>query len=226
MLRTIKDIIWVLITIAAIFIGIMVFDDRKYMFVSVVIAIVSCVMVYCAYERRNGGIRRMVIISVMVAMAVAGRCIFAPVPGFKPVMAMVIIAAVYLGAEAGFITGSLTALISDMFFGMGPWTPFEMCTLGLIGMIAGIPYIKKWLKDKVWIILYGTAAGAVYSAVMDVWTVLSIEGTFSIKRYRAAVITSMPFMLLYSVSNAVFLVILIKPIGSRLNRLNKKHCIF
>lgn len=226
MSRVLKDIIGITIIIAVLCIGITVFDDRKYLFVSLFIALVSCFMVYSAYERKSGGIRRMVIISVMVAMAVAGRCIFAPVPGFKPVTAIVVIAAVYLGSEAGFITGSLTALISDMFFGAGPWTPFQMCALGLMGIIAGIPYMKNLLKNRVWLILYGVLAGAVYSAIMDIWTVLSIDGTFNISRYWAAVITSIPFILIYSISDVVFLMILIKPIGKKLERINKKHCIF
>lgn len=226
MFRILKDFMWIGIIVAALCIGILVFEDRKYLYVSILIAIVSCVMAYSAYERKSGNIRRMVVISVMVSAAVAGRCIFAAVPGFKPVTAMVIITAVYLGSEAGFVTGSLTALVSDMFFGIGPWTPFQMAAFGMAGLIAGIPFMQKLLRYRPWLLLYGAAAGAAYSAVMDVWTVISIEGMFNAKRYMAAFITSMPFILIYSLSNVIFLTVLIKPIGKKLERMNKRHCIF
>lgn len=221
-----KVILWMSVIMAGIYLGITVFDDRKYWFVSLFIAIVSCIMVYGAYEHTNGGIRRMVIIAVMVSMAVAGRAIFAPLPGFKPVTAIVVIAAVYLGIEAGFVVGSMTALVSDLFFTIGPWTPFQMCAWGMIGAVAGIPWIRGKLKQKKWMLLYGAVAGIAYSLLMDIWTVLSVDQTFNSKKYAAAVMTSLPFMFLYSSSNVVFLFILMKPIGKKLERMNKKHCIF
>jgi len=62
----------------------------------------------------------MVIVATMTALAVVGRFVFAPVPYFKPVTAIVIITAIYLGSEAGFLVGSLSAIISNIFFGQGP----------------------------------------------------------------------------------------------------------
>lgn len=224
--RTLKDIIWIIIIIAAMGIGISVFDDRKYLFVSLFIALSSCGMFYSVYERRRGGIRRMVLIAVLVAMAVAGRCIFAPVPGFTPVAAIAIISAVYLGAEPGFIVGSLTALVSDIFFGIGPWTPFQMCAWGIVGLGAGIPFIRKRFSGKIPVLIYGALSGAVYSVIMDIWTVLSIDGNFYFSRYIGAFITSVPFIFIYAISNVIFLAVLYRPIGKKLLRMNKKHCIF
>lgn len=224
--RTLKDGVWIIIMIAALIIGIEVLNDRKYLFVSLCIALSSCGMVYSAYERKRGGIRRMVLIAVLVAMAVVGRCIFAPVPGFTPVAAIAIISAVYLGAEPGFIVGSLTALVSDIFFGIGPWTPFQMCAWGIVGMGAGIPFIRKHFSGKIPVLIYGALSGAVYSVIMDIWTVLSIDGTFNFSRYVGAFVTSVPFIFIYAISNIIFLAVLYRPIGKKLLRMNKKHCIF
>ena len=43
-----------------------------------------------------------------------------------------------MGGEAGFLTGSMAALISNFYFGQGPWTPFQMLAWGLIGLASGL----------------------------------------------------------------------------------------
>ena len=82
-------------------------------------------------ERRRA--RDIMPIVVMTALAVAGRLIFAPVPAVKPVTALIIITGLCFGRDEGFITGALTMLVSNIFFGQGPWTPWQMFTMGLIG---------------------------------------------------------------------------------------------
>lgn len=166
----------------------------------------------------------MVVIAVMIALSVVGRFLFLAVPGFKPVTAIVIITAVYFGAEAGFLVGALTALISNMYFGQGPWTPFQMFSWGVIGLLAGLPYIRTYLlQNKGLIMLFGIFAGVLFSLLMDVWTVLSIDGVFNIKRYITMVGLSIPFMVTYAVSNVIFLLLTIKPIGDKLARIKLKY---
>ena len=75
----------------------------------------------------------MVIAAVITALCVVGRFI----PFFKPIAALTIIAAVYLGGETGFMVGAMAALMSNFYFGQGPWTPFQMLAWGMIGLIAG-----------------------------------------------------------------------------------------
>ena len=112
-------------TILLILTGIRSWQDRRYNLISVMIAFLACFCVYLTYEKREGSIRRMVLLAVMVAIAVTGRFLFAPLPFFKPVTAIVILTGMYLGAEAGFLVGSLTALISNIFFGQGPGLRFR-----------------------------------------------------------------------------------------------------
>ena len=166
-----------------IFCGVTAFQDRRYNLISVILVLLACVPFYYAYEKKDGNIRRMVILAVMTAIAVVGRFVFVVLPGFKPVTAVVIIAGMYMGPEAGFLTGSLAAIISNMFFGQGPWTPFQMLAWGLPGMIAGLPGIRKALKNKSVLVIYGVVMGFMYSAIMDIWTVLSMDGTFNWIRY-------------------------------------------
>lgn len=158
----------------------------------------------------------------MIALSVIGRILFAPVPGFKPVTAMVVITAMYFGSEAGFMTGALSAVISNFFFGQGPWTPFQMFSWGILGLIAGI--IADPLKrSKIVLTIYAVISGILYSLIMDIWTVLWADGYFNFSRYLAAVISATQFTVIYAVSNVVFLLLFSKPIGKILERMKVKY---
>jgi len=224
--RWINYIILLLLIPITIWLGTAMFDDRKYVFISFVIVILTLIPFFLTFEKKDSSIRYMVIIAVMTALSVVGRFLFAAIPGFKPVTAIVIITAVYFGAEAGFLVGALTALISNIYFGHGPWTPFQMFSWGLIGFVAGLPFIRAMLrKNKLLLIVAGLFAGVFFSLLMDVWTVLSIDGIFNVKRYITAVGLSVPFMVTYAVSNVIFLLLTVKPIGEKLERIKKKYGI-
>lgn len=204
-------------------IGVVLFRDRKYHIISLALALAACVPFFLSFEKRGPNAKELVLIAVMVALSVAGRTVFAPIPGFKPVTAMVVITAIYLGPEAGFLTGSLSAVVSNFLFGQGPWTPFQMFVWGLLGFLAGLLAARGWLKSRAALALYGVFAGAAFSLMMDVWTVLAFDGSFSLSRYFAAVAASLPFLLTYAVSNVIFLLLLERPIVRKLERVKVKY---
>ena len=139
--------------------GVLLFRERRYNLISAAIALFACLPFYFAYEKREGSIRRMVILAVMTAMTVTGRCVFALIPYFKPTISIVILSGLYLGPEAGFLVGSLSAVISNIFFGQGPWTPFQMLTWGVLAMIPGLPVFRKILRKRIPLVAYGIFAG-------------------------------------------------------------------
>ena len=196
----------------------LVFEGQRYLIISLGIAVLALLLFMTGFERKNIGSRRMVITAIMTALAVFGRFI----PLFKPITAICVMTAVYLGAEAGFFCGSMSVLISNIWFGQGPWTPFQMLGFGLIGLFAG--YLSKALLRSRWLMLiYGVVAGLASSFIMDVWTVLWYAGGFDWRLYTAALVSAIPFTLLYAVSNVVFLLILQKPVGNKLNRVKIKY---
>ena len=204
--------------------GVFFFGDRRYAFISLALSVVACIPFFVSFERGKNDSRRIVIIAVMTALSVAGRFVFAPIPFFKPVTAIVIITAIYLGSEAGFITGAFSAVVSNFYFGQGPWTPFQMLAWGLIGFIAGL-LAERLVKSKVLLVIYGALSGVAFSFIMDVWTTLWADGTFNIARFIASITTAAPFTAVYMVSNVIFLLLLTKPIGSKLQRLKTKYGI-
>lgn len=218
-------IIFIMIPVL-IAIGVTIFNDRSFLFISFMIAGLALIIVFLTFERKETNTRKMVVLATLIALSVVGRFIFAALPGFKPVTAIVVIAAIFFGSEAGFLVGALSALISNVYFGQGPWTPFQMFTWGFIGFLAGLPYISNKLKSsRSYLIFYGIFAGIMYSLMMDVWTVMSLDGTFNFSRYITIASLALPFMIAYAVSNVVFLLLTLKPIGQILERLKMKYGI-
>lgn len=200
------------------------FPLKSYAAASVMMAFLSCVLLLLGFDKHTTHVRRVVLIAVMTGLSVLSRLVFAAVPGFKPVTAIVVLTAMYLGKEAGFMTGAFTALISNIFFGQGPYTPFQMLSLGFIGCLAGV-FQKKLKKKKVWLMIYGVLAGIFYSMLMDIWTVLWMEGKFVGSVYLAAIGTAIPYTVMYAVSNVVFLMLLAEPFSRKMNRLVTKYRI-
>lgn len=218
-------IVFVLIP-AALFAGVTIFNDRNYMLVSAFVALLSCLPFFIAFETNENTGRELVVIAVMCAISVVGRLIFAPIPGFKPVTAVVIITGAVLGAEAGFITGSMTALCSNIFFGQGPWTPFQMFSWGIIGFISGLIFFKRQKKNLIFIIIAGMLFGVLFSLLMDIWTTVSVSGEFIVNEYIACIIAAIPVTIEYAVSNAVFLDVLFNPFNKKLERIKTKYGVF
>ena len=205
-----------------VYAGVFVFNEKKYAWITIACVILALLLFYASFDKKIVGTRRMVIIAVMTALSVIGRAVFAMIPAFKPITAIVIITAIWIGPESGFLVGSLSAVISNFQFGQGPWTPFQMFSWGMIGLIAG--YLSKPLrKSRVALAVYGALAGVAYSMIMDVWTVLWYGEGFSWQLYLAALGTAVPYTIGYAVSNVIFLLVLGRPFGEKLERVKLKY---
>ena len=201
-----------------IIIGSLYAGGKGYALVSLLIALLSLVLFLCGFESKSTGTRRLVIVSIMVALSAVGRLI----PLFKPVTFIVVITGVTLGSQAGFLTGAFSAVISNITFGQGPWTPFQMFAWGMIGFVAGL-LSNPLNKSRLNLIIYLVISGVVYSMIMDVWTVLWYEQGFVPELYKAAIISAIPVTIMYSVSNVIFALLLAKPMCDKLNRVKIKY---
>lgn len=219
-------IVYAVIIPALIVLGVTVFKDRSYNVISIAIVVAACVPFFIGFEKGRANTRELVVIAVMSAISVLGRLIFAPVPSFKPVTAIVIITGIACGAQAGFLTGAVSAIVSNMMFGQGPWTPFQMFAWGFIGLLSGLIFRRDRKPHILLLILVGILGGALYSVVMDVWTVLSLDGVWNTSRYLAALVTALPTTAVYIVSNIVFLLLLAKPFLEKLDRIRDKYRLF
>lgn len=215
-----RVILPILLMPCVIIIGNAALGERSHFFVSTAVACLSVAVFFGGFREQKHRGRRGVIVAIMTALSVVGRLF----PIFKPVSALVVISATYLGAEAGFTVGALSALISNFIFGQGPWTPFQMLACGIIGLLAGI-LAKPLQRSRLALVVYGVGAGILYSLIVDVWTVLAQSGRFDLQMYGAAAVTALPSTALYALTNAVFLYFMAKPFKEKLGRVKIKYGI-
>lgn len=131
-----------------------VWDERKYYLTSLLLVGLMFVPFVLRFEGRRPQARELVLLATMTALAVAGRAAFYWLPQCKPVCAIVILTAVAFTPEAGFVTGAAAGLISNFFFGQGPWTPWQMLGFGLVGFVGGVLFSGRRVR-LVPLLIYG-----------------------------------------------------------------------
>lgn len=217
-------LILILIPLTILF-GVFVLDDRKYYFISLVIIFYTMVPFFMVFESRSPRAREIVLLAVMVAIGVAGRGAFFMVPQFKPVVAIVIITGVCLGAESGFLVGALTGFVSNFFFGQGPWTVWQMFCFGIIGFIAGVLFDKGLLKKKkLTLCLYGgLSTFFIYGGIINIGSVLMATGTLTIKTLISYYISAVGFDLIHAAATVCFLYLIADIMIEKLERIKIKY---
>jgi len=216
--RTLSILIPAILIPTVVIAGAFIPGKTSYLWVSLAVAVLSLLLFIAGFEKKEIGTRRSVLVSVMIALCIVGRLI----PFFKPVTALVVLCAIYLGAQAGFYTGALAALLSNFIFGQGPWTPFQMLAWGMIGLVAGI-CAKPLRQRRALLLIFGVLSGVAFSMAMDIWTVLWYLNTMNVTAYLSAIVAAIPHMILYAVSDFLFLFLLAKPFGDKLNRIKIKY---
>jgi len=199
---------------------------KQYGIISVLIAILALIPFFLSFEESKPKLEELILVAIVIAINIVSRILFAFLPGIKPIGAIVIIAALIFGKEAGFMIGALTMAISNFYFGQGPWTPFQMFAWGIIGFFAGLFFSGKPTKRLWWVVLYGALSGVVFSLILDIWTTLSVDDGFVFARYLGFVAASFPMMIIYVISNCLFLLILEKPLTKVLERIKNKFGLF
>ena len=129
-----------------------------------VVAVVGVAVV--AYGARDASAHELSLVAALAALATAGRVLFASLPNVKPVTFIVLVSGVALGSGPGFMVGATSALVSNLFFGQGPWTPWQMLAWGAVGAVGGLMGRHGRLPGR-WALV---AAGAVLALAFD-WVV-------------------------------------------------------
>jgi len=208
-----------------IYLGINFLDDRKYYAISMIILIETLIPFAFLFERRKPQARELIVISVLCALAVAGRAVFYMLPQFKPVAAIVIIAGICFGSETGFLVGAITSFVSNMFVGQGPWTPWQMFAFGLIGFLAGVLFQKRlFRKNKASICIMGSIVTfVIYGIIMNSASVLMWQEKPNFEMLVSAYLVGVPFDLMHSAATAFFLYFISLPMIEKLERVKIKY---
>jgi energy-coupling factor transport system substrate-specific component len=223
--RLISFLVILVLIPLTISLGIFVLGDRKYYFISLLIIIFSMIPFFMLFERKKTKTREVVLIAVLVAIAVVGRMAFFMIPQFKPVMAIVIVAGVCFGGEAGFLTGALAAFVSNFFFGQGPWTPWQMFAFGLVGFLAGVIFSKSRLKEKRWLLCLfgGVATLVIYGGLINLSTLFMTMQKVTLGAVLAVYASGFYFDLVHGASTVIFLAFIYRPMMGKVERIKVKY---
>ena len=227
--RTILAAVLILLLIpVTLFVGETYLGGKKYYFISLLVLLECMAPFFLIFEGRKPQARELVVIAVLCAIGVAGRIAFFMLPSFKPVMALVIIAGVALGAETGFLVGAVTMLVSNIVFSQGPWTPWQMFAMGIIGFLAGLLFRKGLLRrTRLSLCVFGAlCAVIIYGGIMNPAAALMWVHELNWKILLTYYATGFPVDCVHATATWIFLWLAAEPMLEKLDRVKTKYGLY
>jgi energy-coupling factor transport system substrate-specific component len=157
------------------------------------------------YERAHPTARVIALVATLAALAALGRIAFAPLPNVKPTTDIVLISGYVLGGAPGFAVGAVAALASNLFFGQGPWTPWQMAGWGAVGLAgAGLARVAGRELGRVPLAIACGAASLGFGAVMNLHLWITYSGDHTAAKLVATFATSLPFDIAHVIGSVLF----------------------
>ena len=157
------------------------------------------------YERSHPSARVLALVATLAALAALGRIAFAPLPNVKPTTDIVLICGYVLGGAPGFAVGAVSALASNLFFGQGPWTPWQMAGWGLTGLIgAGLAYLAGRDLGRLPLALACAAASYAFGSIQNLSLWITYSGDHTLDKLWFYVAGSFPFDVAHVAGSFVF----------------------
>ena len=147
-------------------------------------------------------------------------------PQFKPVLALTIIAGVAFGGETGFLVGAVTMLVSNIMFSQGPWTPWQMFAMGIIGFLAGVLFKKDCLRrNRISLAVFGAfSAVIIYGGIMNPASAFMFSTeSLSLKLITAYYISGFPMDLIHAFGTVIFIMLAAEPMLEKMERIKIKY---
>jgi energy-coupling factor transport system substrate-specific component len=159
------------------------------------------------YERSRPPAQVVALVAALAALAIAGRIAFAAFPNVKPTTDIVIFAGYALGPAPGFAVGALAALVSNFWFGQGPWTPWQMAGWGLCGVLGAALALGGRNAGRLTLAATCGLAGILYGALLNFSLMATYGGDLSLERFGVLAVRAVPFDAAHAIGNVVFALI-------------------
>ncbi len=159
------------------------------------------------YERSRPTSQVVALVAALAALAIAGRIAFAAFPNVKPTTDIVIFAGYALGPAPGFAVGGLTALVSNFWFGQGPWTPWQMVAWGLCGILGAALAVARPRAGRFTLAAVCALAGVAFGALMNFSLMATYGGDLSLQRFLTLELRAVPFDAAHAIGNATLALI-------------------
>jgi prenyltransferase beta subunit len=155
------------------------------------------------YERSRPTSQVVALVAALAALAIVGRIAFAAFPNVKPTTDIVIFSGFALGGAPGFAVGALAALVSNFWFGQGPWTPWQMAGWGLCGILGAALALVVRNPSRLTLAAVCGLAGIAYGALLNFSLMATYGGELSLERFLALEARAVPFDLAHAIGNAI-----------------------
>lgn len=197
---------------------------RSYYITGTLIIIELMIPFFMAFEGRKPQARELVVIAVMCAIAIAGR-VAIPIPNFKATFAIIMLAGIAFGPEAGFMVGAITAFASNFFYGQGAYTPWQMFGYGAGGMLAGFAFAKNRLPRKPWVMaLFGFFAVILWvGPLLDCSHIFLMLSEINWASAAAAFISGFYANVSQGICTVLVMLLFGKPLLEKLDRIKLKY---
>jgi energy-coupling factor transport system substrate-specific component len=156
------------------------------------------------YERSRPPSQVVALVAALAALAIAGRIAFAAFPNVKPTTDIVVFAGYALGPAPGFAVGALAGLVSNFWFGQGPWTPWQMAGWGLCGVMGAALALGVRNASRLTLAAVCGFAGIAYGLLLNFSLMATYGGDLSIQRFLALEVRAIPFDLAHAIGNVAF----------------------
>ncbi len=157
------------------------------------------------YEQTRPAPKLLALVATLAALAALGRIAFAPLPNVKPTTDIVFIAGYVLGGAPGFAVGATAALTSNLVFGQGPWTPWQMAAWGLVGILgAGWALATRGRPARLATAVVLALCGLLFGVIMNISSLLASDVTPTTGQLLAVQAQALPFDLAHAAGNVVF----------------------
>jgi len=197
---------------------------RSYYITGTLIIIELMIPFFMAFEGRKPQARELVVIAVMCAIAIAGR-VAIPIPNFKATFALIMLAGIAFGPEAGFMVGAITAFASNFFYGQGAYTPWQMFGYGAGGMLAGFCFAKGRLPQKPLVMaVFGFLATILWvGPLLDCSHIFLMASVINWDSIIAAFVSGFPVNLSQAICTVLVMLLFARPLLDKLDRIKVKY---
>ena len=168
-----------------------------------VIVALAVVAFFFEFEATAMSSKEIALIAMLGTISAVSRVPFAVIPNVQPCTYLIICSGYVFGPVAGFMVGAITALVSNLFLGQGPWTLYQMFAWGLAGVSAA--YLRRLGLGRISLIIFGTAWGFIYGWIMNIWFWASFIYPLTFKTFLTYQLTSIWFDTFHALGNIVFL---------------------
>jgi prenyltransferase beta subunit len=156
------------------------------------------------YERSRPPSQVVALVAALAALAIAGRIAFAAFPNVKPTTDIVVFAGYALGPAPGFAVGAFAGLVSNFWFGQGPWTPWQMAGWGMCGLMGAGLALGVRNAGRLSLAAVCGLAGIAYGVLLNFSLMATYGGDLSLERFLTLEARAIPFDVAHVVGNIAF----------------------